>query len=219
MIFFKSFLFFNQLSLKLKNRIFRISLLVFLCLTMFSDNLWAYYQDDEWPLLPTWCRYTQAGASIGFTLQSKQVQDFISQVGEETWLHLHHYCNGLLRIHQSYGINITEPQRQATLERAVGEITYVIRNAPSNSIFRPELLTKRGQVYLRLKKYFEAERDLQTSIKEKPDYWPAYGYLSDLYLEQGKLDKARLILETGLKVAPDAKGLKNHIQQLNKKNN
>lgn len=170
-------------------------------------------QPEEWPFLPTWCRYTQdAGESI--SNPSIQAQGLISQLGKEGWSAIHHYCWGLVKVFRSYKIGITEEERHYWLSSAIGEIDYVLRNSPPNFVLRPELLTKRGHILLMLEKYVEAEKDLKAAIKEQTTYWPPYGYLSDVYLKQGKTGEARMTLEKGLKIAPDAKGLKNRMIQL-----
>lgn len=165
---------------------------------------------DERPFLPVWCNHVQ-----GFESDPRTIQ-FMNRVGKENWIHLHHYCYGLVQIFRSHRIGITLEQRQFHLGQAVNEINYVLKNASTRFVWRPELFTKRGLAFLLKQDYRNAENSFEDAIKENAKYWPPYGYLADLYLEQGKTDKARSILETGLKVAPNAQGLKNRMVKLEK---
>jgi tetratricopeptide (TPR) repeat protein len=170
-------------------------------------------EPDEWLFLPNWCKYTQAGKENAGS-PSAQAQILIAQIGKNGWIHLHHYCWGLAKLYRSHGIGLTEEQRKFLMSSAISEIDYVLRNSPSDFVLRPELLTKRGSIFLMLQRYTEAENDLKTAIKKQATYWPPYGYLSDVYLKQGRVDDARSILEKGLKIAPNAKGLKNRLVRL-----
>lgn len=172
-----------------------------------------HFTPEEWPLLPTWCNYTRAGGEDEFNL-SAEAKILVTKIGREGWSHLHHYCVALVNIFRSHNIGITEKERENWLKYAVGEIDYVLRNSPKNFILRSEILTKRGYVLIRLKRYAEAEKDLQTAIKEQPNYWPPYGYLADIYNEQNQIEKAKAILEHGLKISPNAKGLKDRLTKL-----
>lgn len=48
----------------------------------------------------------------------------------------------------------------------------------------------RGLAYRKLKKYKEAEKDFNTSLSIKPDFYRAFGYRGFLYLELGKYELA-----------------------------
>lgn len=168
---------------------------------------------EEWPFMPPWCKYTQAGRESTVS-PSPQAQVLITQIGKEGWAAVHHYCWGLAQLYRSHGIDLSQTEREFFMKSAVEEIDYVLANAPRNFILRPELLTKRGSILLMLKEYVQAEVNLKTAIKEQATYWPAYGYLSDVYLKQGRIDDARSILAKGLKIAPHAKGLRNRMAQL-----
>lgn len=168
---------------------------------------------EEWPFMPAWCKYTQAGRESTVS-PSPQAQVLIGQMGKEGWMAVHHYCWGLAQLYRSHGVGLSQTEREFFMKSAVKEIDYVLANSPRNFMLRPELLTKRGSIFLMLKEYVQAEVNLKTAIKEQASYWPPYGYLSDLYFEQGKVLEARTILEKGLKIAPNAKGLKARLAKL-----
>lgn len=198
---------------------FILFIMFFLCMPILSI---AYsIKEEEWPFIPGWCDYTQYGRKKDFYINAPANIEFLmNKVGKKYWMHIHHYCMALVNIYRSHGANLDEYQRKAELSTAIGGIDYVLERIPKDSIIRPELLTKKGYVFLRLKNYFEAERTLRTAIdagKMIEVYWPAYGYLADVYLAQGKADKAREILQEGLKVAPNAKGLKIRLVAISRK--
>lgn len=201
------------MQLKFHTYKFKVYLIIlFLTGSFFSIDIYSEEKIsiDERPFLPIWCNHVQ-----GFESDPRTIQ-FMNQIGEENWIHLHHYCYGLVQIFRSHRIGISLSERYSHLARAVDEISYVLRFASPTFAWRPELLTKRGLALLFMKKHHEASDDFKTAIKENANYWPPYGYLADLYLEQGKVDKAKSILKTGLEINPNAKGLKNRIATLEK---
>lgn len=188
----------------------------FLCMPVVTA---AYSIDEnEWQFIPEWCDYTQYGRKDFRTNPPKHIDFLINKVGKKNWEHIHHYCMALVNIYRSHGVNLAEYQRRSELLTAIGGIDYVLRNSSEDLIIRPELLTKKGYALFQLKKYVEAVQVLSDAIKEgktKETYWPAYGYLADIYLVQGQRDKAKEILREGLKVAPSAKGLSNRLKMIN----
>lgn len=177
-----------------------------------------HIEKNEWPFLPVWCRYTQVGPNPytrgeNIVDPSPEARKLIAMLGKQGWSALHHYCWGLAKLHRSHRIGLAPKERTFLMKSAIDEIDYVIQHSPRNFVLRPEIITKRGYILLMLGQYVEAEENLKTAMKEQPTYWPPYGYLSDVYLKQGKTDEARAILQKGLKVAPNAKGLRNRMAQ------
>lgn len=209
----------------INQKLFLIIILIIFSGASAQDNLGltVRIKKEEWPFLPVWCRYTQAASPYkepeNAVNPSPQAQILIQQIGKKGWEALHHYCYGLAKIYRSHTIGLTEQQRDFLLNDSIGEINYVLENSPADFILRPELLTKQGYVLLMLKKYREAEDKLRSAIRENPNYWPPYGYLADVYIEQNNMIKARSILENGLKIAPNAKGLKIRLANLNNHQN
>lgn len=175
-------------------------------------------KEDERPFIPEWCDYTQWGRKKDYRTNHPQHIEFLmNKVGKRNWESFHHYCMALVNIYRSHQVNLDENHRRHELNEAIGGIDYVIRNSSKDLIIIPELLTKKGYALLRLGNYYDAERVLLEAVSEgkiKEPYWPAYGYLSDVYLAQGKRDMAKTILQEGLKVAPNAKGLKNRLSAI-----
>ncbi len=173
---------------------------------------------EEWPLLPTWCRHTQAPNPYGPTenavAPSPKAQRLINTIGIDGWKAVHHYCWGLAKLHRSFRAGLSSTERDFLRNGAIGEIDYVLEHSPTNFILRPELLAKKGSILLLLGMDRQAEDELKAAIGMYPAYWPSYGYLADVYLKQGNKDAARKVLKVGLEAAPEAKGLKNRLAAL-----
>jgi|APTNR8051073442_1049403.scaffolds.fasta_scaffold03595_9 tetratricopeptide (TPR) repeat protein len=173
-----------------------------------------YIKKEEWAFLPKWCQYTMDGPHSG----TKQSKALFSQLGipEDKPVPLHHYCRALVSIFRSHAIGIKQTEREFHLQQAVHEIDFTFEWLPPNFSLSSEMLTKKGHALLMLNKYKQAEESLHEAIKQQPKYWPPYGYLSDVYLQQKQTEKAKAILRNGLKVAPDAKGLRNRLAKIEK---
>jgi len=104
--------------------------------------------------------------------------------------------------------------RQFYLNDSINELDYVIEHVPPDFVLLPEILAKKGENLIRLGRGSAAIAELHHAIELKPDYWPPYAYISDYYKELGDKAKAREMLETGLRRAPDAIALQNRLAQL-----
>ncbi len=60
----------------------------------------------------------------------------------------------------------------------------------------------RGLSYRKLKKYNEAEKDFEASLKIRPNFFRAYGYRAYLYMEQGKNQDAFKDAEKAVEINP-----------------
>ena len=171
---------------------------------------WRDYQTPrpgDMARLPPYCQYTQVfRRSVPEPTRSQQIEYWTKLLGP-SFNALHHYCWGLLATFRSTDGRFTEERRRALLARSVDEFDYVLRNSREGLVVLPEIRTKKGQSLVRLKRVAEAIREFQLAIQLKPDYWPPYAYLSDLYRDMGERVRAREALEDGLKNVPDAQAL------------
>lgn len=130
-----------------------------------------------------------------------------------TYSHMHHWCWGLISMNRYYS-QFTNPQRNGFLSEAIGDITYVIKNADKNFVMLPEMLTQRGKAYSLLKDYGKAAADFSRAISANPKYVPAYLYYAETYISVGQPEPAKEIVKRGLAVAPDSKALAKLSQRL-----
>lgn len=173
------------------------------------------YDPRETALLPSYCRHTQAFREVMPGGDDQQAIRHWEQImGADNYLHMHHYCLGLMHLNRARILARDTQTRNYHFSRAIGEIDYVLRNARHDFFMRPEMLTRRGEALVGLKQGPRAVADFEAAIAAKPDYWPAYAQLSDFHRSLGDLGKAREVLEAGLKHAPDSKGLRRRLEEL-----
>jgi tetratricopeptide (TPR) repeat protein len=172
------------------------------------------YDPREVALLPHYCIYTQlfrehvpGGSDI------TQIQAWRSFMGPE-FEAMHHYCFGLMKTNRATLHAQNKDQRLFYLTDAVTEYDFVLQRVPNDFIVLPEILTKKGENLVRMGREPLALIQFNRAIEVKPDYWTAYGDLSDLYKQQGNLTEARKVLEKGLSFSPNAPGLKRRMAEL-----
>lgn len=108
-----------------------------------------------------------------------------------------------------------ELARRFYLTDSIGEFDYVITRVSDDFILLPEILTKKGENLILLGKGQVGILELERAIELKPDYWPPYAHLSDYFKSLGDLKMAREILERGLSLSPESKGLLRRADELN----
>jgi hypothetical protein len=173
------------------------------------------YDRREVAMLPRYCLST-----IGFSManvqgsQDRTVADRWSAYFGPTFIHLHHYCWGLMKTNRAVLLARDATTRNFYLRDANREYDYVITRSPDDFLLLPEILTKRAENLARLGSGAIGVLDLERAISLKPDYWPAYAALSDYYKTDGDIAKAREVLEAGLLKSPDAPALQRRLTEL-----
>jgi len=81
---------------------------------------------------------------------------------------------------------------------ALHEMGRALALDPSN----PKTLTYQGQIFARLNRWDEAERDFLRVLKERPNYWLAYNELGMNYNSQGNYPKALQAFRAASMAAP-----------------
>ena len=181
----------------------------------YPDDIQAY-DPREVALLPNYCKYTQLfEASVPGGSDQVEKQRWKTIMGP-TFNAMHHYCWGLMKTNRALLLSRTRQTRTYYLASSVEEFNYVLQRAPADFALNPEILTKKGENLLRLGRNTLGIESLQRAIEMKPDYWPPYAALADFYKKQGDTVKARDLLEKALALAPDAKGLKNRLRELDR---
>ena len=179
----------------------------------YPDTIYVFDR-REVAMLPRYCIYTQHFREfVPGGNNPEEIQRWGSMMGE-TFHHLHHYCYGLMFFNRATLLAREAHVRRFYLGNAIKEFDYVLQRAPQEFILLPEVLTKKGETFIKQNRGALAAEPLERAIGLKPDYWPPYAYLSDYYRETGDFKRARQILEAGLSAAPDAKGLQRRLSEL-----
>lgn len=82
----------------------------------------------ELAALPEYCQ-----VKLQFTGSEK----WESLLGRKTWLHLHHYCYGVLEFNRA-SMQMDSFKRSHHVNRALQNMLYVLRNWPSDSQLYPQ---------------------------------------------------------------------------------
>jgi len=131
-----------------------------------------------------------------------------------TFIHMHHYCYGLMATNRAIYLSTTRADRMHNLGVSIVEFDYVIQRAPPEFGLLPEILTNKGENLIMMDRGPEGVGVLQNAIDIKPDYWRSYAVVSDYYKSVGAPAKAREWLEKGLSAAPGTRSLTRRLAEL-----
>jgi tetratricopeptide (TPR) repeat protein len=164
--------------------------------------------DSEIALLPPYCIDTEGFnyGPKGAPNQSPKAAYWESIMGPTFWA-LHHSCWAKVAVMRSYRSGTPANIRKASLQFAISDYKYVVKNARAGFILLPEIYTNIGDLELQLQQHKNANEAFALARKEKPDYWPAYSHWAEYLIKTGKNDEARELLKTGLEYSPQAKVL------------
>jgi tetratricopeptide (TPR) repeat protein len=172
------------------------------------------YDSREVRLLPVYCKYTQLFRNnVPGGNDPVEIERWTKRMGP-TFIHMHHYCWGLMDGNRAAFWAKTPQDRTHNLYQSIKEFDYVIERAPQDFSYLPEILTRKGENLILLDKGPEGVGELTRAIYVKPDYWPPYAAISDYYKNTGDIAKAREWLRKGLSAAPDAKVLSRRLAEL-----
>lgn len=172
------------------------------------------YDPREVAMLPPFCPHTQLFRDrVPGGNDPDAIQRWQSVFGN-MYLHMHHYCWGLMHMHRAKVLARDERVRRFNFASAIGEFDYVIERARPDFVLLPEILTKRGEALLGLGRAAQAMAEFERAIELKPDYWPPYAQIADHHNSQGDRERARAILQAGLNRSPDAKALRRRLIEL-----
>lgn len=170
------------------------------------------FDSREVAMLPSYCRSTQVFRQH-VPNDPAEGERWAAFFGP-TFLHLHHYCWGVMKTNRAMLLARTRESRLFYLGDAITEYDYVIDRSTPDFLLLPEILTKKAENLILLDRGPSAVGELLRAINVKPDYWPAPAKLSDYYKSTGDLAKARQVLVDGLAANPDAKSLQRRLDEL-----
>ncbi len=179
----------------------------------YPASIYAFDQ-REIRLLPRFCLFTQHfREKLVGSADTAEIEAWSARLGP-TFVHLHHYCYGLMNANRGMHLAQSSSVRNFYLTGAVTEFDYVIERAAPDFVLLPEVITKKADMLLLLNKAPMAVLQFERAIELKQDYWPPYAHLSDHYKSIGNVKKARETLEAGLVHVPDAKGLLRRLSEV-----
>ena len=179
----------------------------------YPDSVLAF-DAREVALLPLYCTYTQIFRDrVPGGNNPKIIDQWYAKLGQ-SFHAMHHYCWGLMKTNRALFLARDQLARRFYLTDALDELDYVIKRVPEDFILLPEILTRKGENLILLGKGQVGILELERAIELKPDYWPPYAHMSDYFKGLGDLKMAREVLERGLSLSPEAKGLLRRADEL-----
>jgi tetratricopeptide (TPR) repeat protein len=160
--------------------------------------------------MPPYCRGTQLIRDV--SKDPKSVQEYVATYGKP-FIHLHHYCWALNWERKAWREK-RRGQRDWKLERALGDIKYVLDRSDAGFVLLPEIYSTQAKILSTLDRDPLAISALQNAIKAKPDYVPAYIKLSDYYIKANNKTQAIKILEQGIDNTENAATLIKQLERL-----
>lgn len=186
----------------------RIFLFLLFGISLFWHNLAA--AEEKWQqntrLLPQYCKDL---AKVGYGAEFTKWRGTLG----EAYIHTHHYCGGIYA-EQKARLTIDQRERKRWLRSVKGEMQYVSRHCPAKCVLYPELHSRWGWALAEDGQLSEAIGHFQLAIRAKPEYTTPYARISDVYLKLNQPDKARKILDQGLKAKPGSRKLQRRLQKL-----
>jgi hypothetical protein len=168
------------------------------------------YSKADWALLPEWCVDTQDNygspnwpADYPNGRNASPRSDYWTSIfGKDFW-HMHHYCRALYFIHKADFEAMPPQRRLGAIERAIGDLRYVLKYCKQSNLLMPEFYYRLGEAELRRNNKADALHAFATARRLKPDYWPAYSRWADELTALRLYASALELIEQGLKHAPD----------------
>ena len=163
----------------------------------------------EAAMLPPYCAPRMAD-----DYSSASAKEWIDRFTMENYVHMHHYCIGLMELNRAYGKG--RSRGAGDVASSIQNIDYVIKGTAPDFILQPEFHLNKGKALAFMGRSELAALEYQQAIQLKPDYAAPYAALSDFYRDKGAKQKARETVEQGLEKIPDSKALKRRQVELSK---
>lgn len=161
----------------------------------------------ELATLPPYC-----DAKIG-SQNPSAVSHWDKTLGHGNWIHIHHYCGGLIELNRYYKV-VSAADRKGTLGRAVWEFNYTLNATSPDFSLRADAHFNRGRALLLLGKDGQALNDFSKALELNHDMPTASIELAKLYKKQGKQEQALGTLKSGLLLSPAHKGLRRNYEAM-----
>lgn len=172
---------------------------------------------EQYQLLPPYCR--NQGHVAPLLYRPDNEGEWQRRLGRD-YLHIHHYCWGLVHMLNAYKLGMTSGKGRFQFEEAADDFQFSInatlahRGASPGTALLPEMYTKLGEAKLALRDYKNAEIAFRSSWELNPAYAPPYVWWAQFLLKHGKASDALAVAEEGKKHAPESKSLIKLIEEI-----
>ena len=164
--------------------------------------------EAEFNAWPQYCRARYVTTTIGQTSVYAQRMDRTAQataesaIGPQTFVHVHHYCAGL--VHLARARLEPDPQRRRfQFDEARSEMLYSMRNDPGNGPLQSTMVVNLALVERERGDLPAARKLLEDAIRIAPSDPKPYLGLAIILRGDKKLAEARTTLEQGLAAVGD----------------
>lgn len=172
---------------------------------------------EQYQLLPPYCRNQEHVAPLLYRPTAEG--EWRRRLGRD-YLHIHHYCWGLVHMLNAYKLGTTSGKGRFQFEEAIDDFqfsinaTLVNKGVTPGAALLPEMFTKLGEAQLALRDYNNAEAAFRSAWEGNPAYAPPYVWWAQHLLKHGRAGDALAVAEEGIKHAPDSKSLAKLIEDI-----
>ncbi len=159
---------------------------------------------EEKGALPAWCAFTM---SFDRTMRAPgHFDDHVARYGEG-WNHVHHYCRGLVDIMRYYTSDPLYKNKSHWANSAIGEIDYVLRNAPGDFLLNKEMLFRKVRLQISERKFRDAEKTARDIVQRWPEAADSHGALAEALIGAKQHAEAKRALEAASAIVKDGQRL------------
>lgn len=170
---------------------------------------------EQYPVYPTEMEYRVLPSYCKEKIQKKNYDEnqmWAARFGADTWMHMHHYCQGLNDINRYYRARNSQDKKYI-LSTAVNQFDYMVGHIPTDSVLLSEVLSNRGRVLLLAGQLQKGIRDLYKAIELDPGSQQPYLALAEEFQKSRNKNKALQIVSEGLRNIPESKSLKRRYKE------
>jgi tetratricopeptide (TPR) repeat protein len=190
-------------------QISRVLVLVLLAMVLATAHAKERATDQERLLLPPFCM-----AKAGKATKTEN-RHWLDTFGRDNWVSMHHYCTNIVGENRANMIVDLEMKTRGLRGARQGYQKHLAETT-KDYILRPEIYYRIGSVSYRLGDTSTALDAYYKSIQLKPKYTRSYIGLSNIFRDMGQYKEALEIINKGLVVKPESRGLLRYKKKLEK---
>jgi len=165
---------------------------------------------EEMATIPPYCPYAQSWDQYMVSPESKR---WASIMGKPFHA-IHHYCWAQINLQRALRSGTPEATRMNLFRVVRDDYLYVAQRSTPEFVLLPEIMSRLGEVEVRLSLINDANRSFATARQLKPDYWPAYSHWAEYLMRAGKKAEAKALVKTGLEYSPASRVLREQYRLL-----